>query len=64
MFCDLELHGHSDIFSLVLTESGWGTSSTTNHKFDKALGQLHGPWCEQSLAYLESHNAAISYSRN
>ena len=24
-----------------------GTSSTTNHKFYRAVVQLHGPWCEQ-----------------
>ena len=26
--------------------SGPGTSSTTNHKFYRALGWLHGPWCK------------------
>ena len=24
-------------------------SSTTNHKFFRAMGQLHGPWCKQPL---------------
>jgi hypothetical protein len=23
-------------------------SPTTNHKFYRALGRLHGPWCKQS----------------
>ena len=27
-----------------------GTSWTTNHRFYKALGQLHGPWCKQPLS--------------
>jgi hypothetical protein len=36
-------------FSLGVNRSGPGTSSTTNHKFYKALGWLHGPWCKQPL---------------
>ena len=27
-----------------------GTSSIANHKFYRALGQLHGPWCKQPLS--------------
>ena len=46
---DLELHGHSDIFFLGVNRSGPGTSSTTNHKFYRALGRLHGPRCKQPL---------------
>jgi hypothetical protein len=45
---DLELHGHFDVFFyLSVNGSGPGTSSTTNHKFYEALGQLHGPRCKQ-----------------
>ena len=44
-FGDLELHGHFEIFFLGVNRSGPKTSSTTNHKFYRALGQLQGPWC-------------------
>jgi hypothetical protein len=37
-------------FSHDVKRNGYRTSSTTNHKFNKALGQLHGPWCEQPLS--------------
>jgi hypothetical protein len=42
-FVDLKLHGHSDIFFLQVgvNQSDPGTSSTTNHKFYRALGRLH-----------------------
>ena len=36
-------------FFLGVNWSGPGTSSTTNHKFYRALGRLHGPWCKQPL---------------
>ena len=34
-------------FSLGVNQSGLGTRSTTNHKFYRALGRFHGPWCKQ-----------------
>jgi hypothetical protein len=49
-FGDLELHGHSDIFFFGVNRNDHGTSSTTNHKFYKTLGRLHGPWCKQPLS--------------
>ena len=33
-------------FFLRANQSGPETSSTTNHKFYKTLGRLHGPWCK------------------
>ena len=36
-------------FSLGVNQSGPGTSSTANHRFYKALGRLHDPWCKQPL---------------
>ena len=45
-FGHLELHDYFDIFFLGVNQSGLGTSSIANHKFYKALGQLHGPWCK------------------
>ena len=49
-FWDLKLHGHSNIFSSFgVIRSEPGTSSTTNHKFYRALGRPHGPWCQQAL---------------
>ena len=47
---DLKLHDHSNIISLGVNRSGPRTSSTTNHKFYKALGQPHGPWCKEPLS--------------
>ena len=44
-FGDLKLHGHSDIFFFGVNRSGLRTSSIANHTFYKALGWLHGPWC-------------------
>ena len=49
IFCGLhgvsKLHGHSNIFFLGVNQSGPKMSSTTNHNFFRALGQLNGPWC-------------------
>ena len=39
----------SQIFFLSVNQNDPGMSLTTNHKFYKALGQLHGPWCKQPL---------------
>ena len=47
-FGDLKLRGHFDIFCLVYTEVIPGRL-TTNHKFYRPLGRLHGPWCKQPL---------------
>jgi hypothetical protein len=46
---DLELHGHSDIFSLGVNRSDPRASSIPNHKFSRILGGLHGPWCHRPL---------------
>ena len=40
---------------LGVNRSGLGTSSTTNYKFYRAVGQCHGPWCKQSLGRVGSH---------
>ena len=48
-FGDLELCGHFDIISLGVNRNGLGTSSIVNYKFNRALGQLHDPWCKQPL---------------
>ena len=48
-FGDLELHGRFDHFFLGVNRNGLGTSFTANHRCYKALGRLHGPWCEESL---------------
>jgi hypothetical protein len=48
--------------SFDVNRSGPGTSSTTNHKFYRALGRLHGPWCNTtpySHVIFESHVLAI-----
>ena len=57
-FGDLKLHGLFDILFLGVNQSGHGTNSPTNHKFYKALGQLHGPW-----SYGKS-NSASDYEFN
>ena len=45
---NLNLMDHSDIFFFRgINWSGYGTTSTANHRFYKALGRLHGPWCKQ-----------------
>ena len=36
-------------FFLGVNQSGPKTSSTTNHKFYKALRRLQGPWSKQPL---------------
>ena len=64
-FGDLKLHGHFDsFFYLGVNQSGPRTSSTTDHKFYRALGQLHGPWCKQPLSVrsLLQKNVAIYHS--
>ena len=48
-FGDFERHGHSDIFSFGVNQSGPRSSSTTNHILYRALDDLmvHGvndPW--------------------
>jgi hypothetical protein len=48
-FGTLKLHGHSDILSLGVNWSDPKTSPTTNHKFIRTLGQLHGPRCNHPL---------------
>ena len=37
------------LFSLGVNWSGLGTTSTTNHKFYRALAWLHDPWCKHIL---------------
>jgi hypothetical protein len=37
-------------FFLGVNQSGCRTSSTTNHRFYRALRQLHGPWCKPPLS--------------
>ena len=52
-------------FSLGVKQSGPGTSSTTNHKFYKALGgRLHGPWCKQPLRVGVDYGEEVHWSRN
>ena len=57
-------------FFLGVNWSGRGMSSTTNHKFYKASGQLHGPWCKQPLTLpspwrnSQSSNAKNGNSKN
>ena len=41
------------IFFLGVNRCGPGTRSTTNHKFYKALGQLHGPWCKPARSVVD-----------
>ena len=38
-----------DISLPTVNQSGPGMNSTINHRFYRALGRLHGPWCEQLL---------------
>ena len=37
------------LFFIGVNLSGPETSSTSNHRFYRTLGQLHGPWCKQPL---------------
>ena len=38
------------MITLGVNQSDPKTSVTTNHKFYKTLGQLHGPWCKKPLS--------------
>jgi hypothetical protein len=39
-------------FSVGVNRSDPEMSSTTNNRFHRALGRLHGPWCNQPLTQL------------
>ena len=39
-------------FPISVNQNGPDTSSTTNHRFYRALGRIHGPWCKQTLTQL------------
>ena len=47
----LELLVTLTFFFIGLNRSGPWTSSTANHIFYRALGQLHDPWCKQPLKH-------------
>ena len=36
-------------FSLDVNRSGPEANSTANHRFYRAMGRLHGPWCQRPL---------------
>ena len=51
-FGDLKLHGHYDIF-FTWCKPKWSRDEFNNQShIYMALGQLHGPWCEQPLKHL------------
>ena len=45
-------------FSLDVNRSGPEANSTANHRFYRAMGRLHGPWCQRPL--LEENDQALS----